>query len=322
MERRVTALLPPATGEVRVRVEAAGVAYADIAVRQGLYRGVSVPVTPGYDFVGHVEALGPDVEGLHVGARVAGVTISGSYASRRNVNANWIVPAPESASAVELVAATLNGVTAWQMFHRVARPEAGEWVLVHGAAGGVGTLLLDLAKLHGVRAIGSASPGKHEVIRERGAVAVDYREQDVCSIARQISGGGVSAVFDPIGGGHLRRVSIPSLREGGTAVLYGGYETTRGGRIRPTAVLDLLLNSSVSAFRLFSRSQTLATYAVPSWRDHRNSAYKEDLTHVLSLVAKGAICPHVGATFPLAEAARAQQALESRAVAGKVVLMM
>ena len=139
-------LPPPAPGEARVALEAAGVAYADIMMRQGAYPGHAPPVTPGYDFVGRVEAVGPGVTGIAVGQRVVGVTTTGSYATRRNVKVEWLVPAPENVDAALLVAVALNGVTAWQMLHRVANPAAGESMLVHGAAGGVGTLLLDLAR--------------------------------------------------------------------------------------------------------------------------------------------------------------------------------
>ena len=135
LERR---LPPPAAGEVRVAIEAAGLAYADIMMRQGMYSGQSPPVTPGYDFVGRVEAVGLGITGLAAGQRVAGVTVSGSYATRRNVNAQWLSPAPEGVDAARLVAVVLNGVTAWQMFHRIANAAPGEWVLVHGAAGGWG----------------------------------------------------------------------------------------------------------------------------------------------------------------------------------------
>lgn len=314
-------LPPPQPDEVRVAIEAAGVAYADIVMRQGLYRSAPPPVTPGYDFVGRVEALGAAVSGLVIGQRVAGVTVSGSYANRRNVQARWLVPAPESASAAELVAAALNGVTAWQMLHRIAAPEPGEWVLVHGAAGGVGSLLLDLARLAGVKAIGSASGGKAQVVVARGAVAVDYLGEDVAATAKQVSQGGVVAAFDHIGGRHFMRVSMASLRAGGAGVLYGGYDASRGGKVHPFAVMDLMANARFSAFRLFGQSQGVVGYSMPVWREQRLDTYRRDLAQVLGLVGSGALRPLVGATFPLAKAAEAQEMLQSRAVAGKIVLL-
>ena len=318
LERR---LPPPGPGEARVAIEAAGVAYADIMVRQGVYTGQSPPVTPGYDFVGRVEAVGGGVTGLSIGQRVAGITVSGSYATRRNVDAQWLAPAPEGVDAAKLVAAVLNGVTAWQMLHRIANPVPGEWVLVHGAAGGVGSLLLDLARLAGVRAVGSASASKADVVRGYGAEPVDYRSEDVAAQARTLSGGGVVAAFDHLGGKHFKKVSMAALRPGGVGVLYGAYDMTRDGKVNPLAIADLVLNASFSSLGLFGKGQGVVTYSAQPWRDARPLAYQLDLAAVLKLVGDGALSPLVGATFPLREAAQAQRALESRSVAGKIVLL-
>ena len=121
---REVELPAPGPGEARVAIEAAGVAFADIVMRTGLYPGVKAPVTPGYDFVGRIEALGPGVEGVQVGQRVAALTVTGSYATRRNVEARFLVAAPEDAPAEALVAGVLNGLTAWQMFHRCQSTQA------------------------------------------------------------------------------------------------------------------------------------------------------------------------------------------------------
>jgi NADPH:quinone reductase len=311
----------PGQGEVRVKIEAAGVAYADLVMRRGVYPGVRVPFTPGYDLVGRVEALGPGVDAFRVGARVAAVTVTGSYASHRNVEARWLVPAPDEGDPAALVAATLNGLTAWQMFHRINPPEPNEFVLVHGAAGGVGVILLELARLGGVNAIGTASPGKRHVVEARGGSYVDYRSEDVVDVARRRSDGGVVLAFDHIGGRHLRSVSLAAVRAGGAAILYGLYETTRGGKVRPAAVLDMLLRSRLSSQALFAESVGAIGYNVTSWRNARVAAYRHDLERVLGLVASGQLVPEIGATFPLREAAAAQRLLENRSVAGKVVLI-
>jgi len=313
-------LAAPGQGEVRVAVEAAGVAYADIVIRRGLYSSVSLPVTPGYDFVGRIEALGPGVAGFSVGERVAAVTVTGAYATRFNVEARWLVPAPENADAVKLTAAILNGLTAWQMFHRIAQPEPGEWVLVHGAGGGVGSLLLDLAKLANVRAIGTASASKREVITARGAEPIDYNAEDVTTRALKLSQGGVVAAFDHIGGKHFKKHSVAALRPTGVGVVYGGYDATRNGKLNPLALADLVLNSRFSAFKLFGKSQGIVGYSAPQWRDLRTETYRKDLIQVLDLVADGLLSPLIGATYPLKEAAEAQRALETRSVSGKIVL--
>jgi len=320
LQGRSVALPPPVPGEARVAIEAAGVAFADIVMRTGLYPGVKAPVTPGYDLIGRIEALGDGVEGFSVGQRVAALTVTGSYADRRNVEARYLVAAPEGVAAEVLVAGVLNGLTAWQMFHRVASAQAGEWVLVHGAAGGVGGLLLDLARLAGVRAIGTASAGKRAVVEAKGGIYVDYRREPVAERARAISGGGVVAAFDHVGGAHLKTASIAALRDGGTAVLYGGYDATRGGKMRPAAMIRMLLADRLSALKLFGSSQGVVGYNVTSWRDARPEVYRHDLAAVMALIGAGQLDPQVGATFPLAQAAKAQDLLQSAGVAGKIVL--
>lgn len=321
LEPRWVQLAPPGAGQVRVRIEAVGVAYADIVMRRGLYATAKPPVTPGYDFVGRVEAMGANATGWQVGQRVAGVTVSGSYADRRNVEARWLVPAPESVGADTLVAAVLNGVTAWQMLHRVAQIGVGDWILVHGAAGGVGSLLLDMAKHAGVHVVGTASGGKLQAVRSRGATALDYQSEDVATRARALSEGGVVAAFDHIGGRHVRKVSVPALKPTGVAVLYGGYDATRGGKAHPLAIADLVLNSRISAYALFGKSQGVVSYSVPAWRDLREQAYRSDLATVLKLVGDGALKPSIAEVIPLRDAAKAHRALETRSVTGKIVLL-
>jgi NADPH:quinone reductase-like Zn-dependent oxidoreductase len=320
-EPREQKLPAPGAGEARVAIEAAGVAYADIVMRRGLYARRPLPATPGYDFVGRILALGPGVEGFSVGQRVAAVTVHGSYATERNVDARWLVPAPENAEAGALVAAVLNGLTAWQMLHRLAVPEPGEWLLVHGAAGAVGSMLLDLARLAGARAIGTASSTKLAVVAARGAEPLDHGSGDIAAKARAISGG-VVAAFDHVGGNHLRKVSLPSLRPGGVAILYGGYNATRDGKLNPLAAADLLLNTRLSSYALMDASQGVIGYLSPVWRDQRPAAYRRDLEQVLRLVGDGSLSPLVGARFPLRDVAAAHRALETRSVSGKIVLMM
>lgn len=317
---RETPLAPPGPGELRVRIEAAGVAYADIVMRNGLYPGVKAPVVPGYDFCGRIEALGPDAPArFEVGQRVCAVTVTGSYARHRNVPAALCAPAPDGPPADKIVAACMNGLTAFQMFNRCVGPVAGETVLVHGAAGGVGTLLLDLARLAGVNAIGTASQGKHPILAARGAAAIDYRTQDFVAEVRRMSPGGVVGVFDHIGGQHFRR-SLSVVQAGGTGVLYGGYDATKGGKPNALAFLDLLFGSGLNAFQLFGASRSVAGYNVQSWRDARPAAYARDLGALMAMVGDGRLDPEIGAVLPLERASEAHRMLETASVAGKIVL--
>lgn len=313
-------LAAPGPGEVQVRIEAAGVAYADVVMRNGLYPGVKAPVVPGYDFCGRITALGPDAPAhLAIGMRVCAVTVTGSYARHRNVPAALCVPAPEGPPADKIVAACMNGLTAFQMFNRCVGPEPGETVLVHGAAGGVGLLLLDFARLAGVSAIGTASAGKHGFLAARGASAIDYRTQDFVAEVRALAPDGVVGAFDHIGGKHFKR-SLSVLRAGGTGVLYGGYDATRGGKPNPLAFLDLLLGSGLNAFQLFGQSRSVVGYNVQYWRDSRPAAYAKDLAALMAMVGDGRLDPEIGAVLPLERASEAHRMLETASVAGKIVL--
>jgi NADPH:quinone reductase-like Zn-dependent oxidoreductase len=314
-------LAPPAAGELRVAIEAAGVTHSDILSRLGRYSGQRLPVTPGNDFVGRVESIGEDVAGYVVGQRVAGTSLGGCYATRRNISASSVVTAPESTDAVSLVAATLNGVCAWQMFHRLANVESGEWVLVHGATGGVGSMLLDIARLAGANVIGTASAKKALAVTSRGGVHVDYDSEDVAARARSISDGGVVAAFDHVGGKHLIEVSMSALRPGGMAVLYGLYNLTRNENPPPDAIADLMLNDKLSGTQMFTQSKSYAGYILTPWSTQRPAAYKRDMQQVLGLVSEGKLSPLIAATFPLQEVAKAHRAMESRSMTGKIVLV-
>lgn len=321
LEVRSVQLTAPGFGQVTVEVEAAGVAYADIAMRVGTYPGVKVPFVPGYDFVGRIVHVGDGVDGFSAGDRVGGITVTGCYASLRNVDAKLLVKAPEGCDAAKLVAATLNGLTAWQMLKRTTTPEKGEWILVHGASGGVGTLLVDLAALAGIRAIGTSSAGNLEFVRSHSCVAIDYAANAFVEKVLEISGGGVVAAYDHIGGRHFRKRSMAVLRDGGVGVLYGAYEVSRGGRFRPAALISLLTGGRYSPLDLVAASKGVVTYLADSMVRHRVETYRADMANVYALVETGALNPIVGARFALERAAEAQIMLENRAVNGKIVLV-
>jgi NADPH:quinone reductase-like Zn-dependent oxidoreductase len=317
---RDTIVPPPGPEQVRIRIEAAGVAYADVMLRNGVYPGAAPPIVPGYDCVGIVEALGEGAEAfVSLGQRVVAVTVTGSYARHRNVEAHHCVAAPADLAAEVIVAGTMNGLTAWQMFHRLANPVQGETVLIHGAAGGVGTLLLDLAAHAGVAAIGTASAGKHDVVLARGGMPIDYKTYDFAVLAKEQSEGGVVAAFDHIGGKHFKR-SLSTLRPGGIAITYGAYNTTKGGKTNPFEFVNLLTSSGLNALDLLSKSKSAAGYNVQGWRDCRPNAYRHDLPLVMQALESGIIKPEIGAVLPLEKAGEAHGLLESAQVAGKIVL--
>ena len=315
---------PPGPGEVRVRMLAAGVAFADLMIREGVYPiALPWPRTPGYDIVGEIEAVGPDVpEAFAVGTRVAALTVHGSYALHRLLPADQCVVVPAAVDPAQAVALVLNYLTAWQMLHRVARLEAGDTVLIHAAAGGVGTAVLELARLAGIRVIGLCSAAKHERVRALGGEPVDYRSEDVAARVQALTDGrGVAAVLDAVGGRESRR-SWELLQPTGTLVCYGALRVASGGRVGLRSALPSLLRAPrFTPMRLLTDVKGAIGYNVDSWRVARPAAYREDLSHLVTLLADGALEPLVGARIPLAEAARAQRMLGSGDTEGKLLLV-
>ena len=218
----------PKQGEVRVRVLAAGVALPDIMAREGIHPETPpLPFTPGWDLVGVVDRLGEGVSGIEPGQLVAAMPISGAYAEFVCLPPRELVPVPAGLDAAEAVSLVLNYITAYQMLHRSARVKTGQRVLIHGAAGGVGTALLQLGRLVGLEMYGTCSARGAPAVSDLGAIPIDYRHQDFVKEIHCLTGEGVDAVFDPIGGSHLWH-SRKALRPGGRVVGYGNTTSLRG----------------------------------------------------------------------------------------------
>jgi NADPH2:quinone reductase len=189
-----------------------------------------VPFTPGWDLVGVVERLGPGVSGIAAGETVAALPISGAYAERICLPQRELVPVPAGLDPAEAVSLILNYITAYQMLHRSARGRAGQRALIHGAAGGVGSALLQLGRLVGLEMYGTCSSKTASTVVDLGAVPIDYRNQDFVQEIRRLTGDGVDIVFDGIGGKHIWR-SREALRRGGMVVAYGLTASLSGGRL-------------------------------------------------------------------------------------------
>src|SRR5437762_2302614 len=200
----------PGQGEVRVRVLAAGVSFTDSQLRAGTYipGGPKPPFTPGYELVGLVEELGPGCSRLHVGDRIGALTVWGADAESVCVPEAGAVEVPENLDPAEVVSLVFTYMTAYQVLHRTAKVRRGETVLVHGAAGRVGTAVLELGAAAGLRMYGTCSARDRAAVERLGAVAIDYRNEDFLARVRELPGRGVDVVLDAIGGA----VSLRSFR--------------------------------------------------------------------------------------------------------------
>lgn len=316
----------PGPGQLQIKMLAAGVAFADIMIREGIYplqEDIGWPRTPGYDVIGEIQAVGANVsDQFQIGQRVACLTVHGSYARHRLLQADQCVQVPEQVDSAEAVALVLNYLTAWQMLQRISRARAGDWVVIHAGGGGVGTALLELAALSGIKTIAFASPGKHQIVKDRGGIPLDYRSEQIEARVAEITGGkGVATVFDAIGGKEVSR-GLSMLKQGGCVVSYGVLSLLSNGRPSLANFLkNLFYNFHCSPLKLVTDSKSLCTYNVDIWRQQFPEFYRQDLSALLTLLAEGSLKPLISERIPLEEAARAQQLLGSGTSSGKLVLI-
>jgi NADPH:quinone reductase-like Zn-dependent oxidoreductase len=318
-------MLPPRSGEVRVRILATGVAFADILMRYGLYPGTPpLPFSPGYDIVGDVDAIGEGVSDFAIGDRVAALTQWGGYAQYIVVRPEQLTRVPAELDPAEAVSLVLNYVTAYQMLHRVAEVKSGQRILVHGGAGGVGSAALQLGRLAGLEMYATASRGKHDLITALGARPVDHRTDDFVARVMQMTGNqGVDAVLDAVGGTNWWR-SYKTLKPGGAQVGgilvgYGISAALRDGK--PSKLIGAASFGLLGLLSLLPDGKRAVWYNIASWKRKRQEWFREDLGALFALLAEKEISPEISERLPLREAARAHQLLENARVTGKIVLL-
>jgi NADPH:quinone reductase len=319
----------PKHGEVRVRVLAAGVALPDVMAREGVHPETPpVPFTPGWDLVGVVDRLGAAVSGIERGQTVAALPIHGAYAEFVCLPQRELVPVPSGLDPAEAVSLVLNYITAYQMLHRSARVSPGQRVLIHGAAGGVGTALLQLGRLARLEMYGTCSSRSAPAVSELGGVPIDYQQRDFVEEVHRLTSEGVDVVFDPIGGAHLWH-SRQALRPGGRVVGYGLRSSLRGEglasgrpgrrqRFSGTAIFGLYI---AGGWVLPGRKRVVP-YSIQTLKRLKPELFRQDLATLLALLQRKEIKPLIAQRFPLAEAGRAHALLEKGGVTGKIVLVL
>jgi NADPH2:quinone reductase len=299
---------PPQPGEILVEVEASGVNFGDTMIRRGEYlRNQPLSMAPGCEVVGRVTARGDGVD-TELGSRVAAwVEAGGAYADRVLVPAHRAYPVPDDLPAGAIAAVFLQGTTADYAVHRYGRTKKGEWVLVHGAAGGVGGLAMQLAKLAGAHVIATASTEpKRAAILEQGAdVTLDSTQPDCLAAAVRSATGdrGCDVVIDGVGGDLFE----PSLR----ALAFGGRYVVAGSASQQPAMLDVR--------RLLPRNQTIAGFILHHIAAEDPDEPTRTLVALCDLVRDGKLTPRYIAV-PLDQAPEIHRRIEARTLSGKVVL--
>ena len=312
----------PRPGEVRVRVLASGVSLSDAQMRAGTYLGgPKPPFTPGYELVGVVDELGEGCSRLRVGDRVGALTQWGANAELVCVPEKYAVDVPEDLDPAEVLSLVFIYMTAYQMLHRAAKAKRGERVLVHGAAGRVGTAVLELAAAAGLSVYGTASTHDGAAVERLGAMAIDYRNEDFLARVRELTGDGIDVALDPFGGLMGLR-SFRALRAGGRLVIYGRQNTIAHGRKSWPGVFECYAGTAlVVLWGLFSPRRRVLAYRVQKLRIPHQDWYRADFRALLGLLREGKIHPVVAERLPLADARKAHELLESRAATGKLVLV-
>jgi NADPH2:quinone reductase len=294
-------------GQVVVEVAAAAVNFPDVLLVADRYQlHVPVPFTPGSEFAGTVVAVGPGVDALAVGDPVMGATLVGAFAERLAVPAQVLRPV---AAGIDLGRAAAFGVahlTAYHALRTVARVEPGEWVVVLGAAGGVGLAAVELGRVLGARVLAAASsPEKLAACREKGAEAlVDYSTEDLKARVKEVTGGAADVVIDPVGGPYAE-AALRALRWGGRFVSVG----FASGEI-PRIPLNLVLLKGV----------VVTGFTMEGLGRYQAADVTRDVAEVAELLDSGRVVPHVGARYPLEEAGRALLDLAERRAVGKVLV--
>ena len=310
-------------GQLLVAVEATGISFAEQSMRRGRYFGQpAFPFTPGYDLVGRVIEVGPEGDSGLLGQRVATMTKTGAWSEYVAVEARDSVLVPDGVSSEEAETVVVNGVTAWQMLHRTARVKPGQTILVFGANGGVGGILIQLARLHGVRIIGAASPRHHDALREAGVLPIDYADPELAARVRELAPDGVDAVFDNVGG-EMTKTAFSLLARGGKLVTYSIITAVSGDGplMLPfiKAIAQALLWTALPNGRSATFYDLWAGHTARPARFRRR--LEEDLGRVLALLRDGTITANIAARFPLSETVAALRLAESRTLNGKVILL-
>lgn len=310
----------PRRGSVRVKVRYAGVGYADVMAVRGRYLlAPSRPFSPGYEFLGIVESINaakpPEAPGIAVGTRVAGILPRmGAYREFLDVDPRLIAPVPDALTDESAALLPLNYLTALAMIERLARLRPGQSFLVRGAAGGVGTAVLELGRLAGLRAYGAASKGKHALVEELGGIALAREDARRSGSLGRLEPDGVDAVFDAFGAASFRE-SWEAIGPGGILVCYGLAPAMDSGWAESLRSLAFIARRALAG-----GGKRVALCSMPAIAARDPGWTSRALEAIFARAARGEIKPVLGGVYPWDRVAEAHRALEAGSVRGKLLL--
>lgn len=294
-------------GQLRVAVRAAAINFPDLLMLEDKYQiSHPVPFTPGSELSGVVEEIGPDVTTFAIGDRVVGAALVGAFAEQIVLGANAVQRVPDTVDFATAAAFGVAHETAWHSLRSVADVQPGEWVVVLGAAGGVGLAAVEIAHHLGAHVLAAAAGADRLAVCEsRGAEAlVDYTTEDLKVRSKELTDGGASVVIDPVGGPYAEQ-ALRAMRRGGRFVTIG-YAS---GEI-PRIPLNLVLLKGV----------TILGFEMGSFIFREPEAFLRGRAELLELLGSGALRPHVSATYPLEQIDEALRAVAARQTTGKVII--
>lgn len=324
LEVRESADPEPGPGQVRIRVRAAGLCFAEVMAAQGLYPDApKLPAVLGYEAAGVIDAVGEGADIWPEGGRVVALTRFGGHADVLTVPVGQVLPIPDNKDFDEAAALPVNYLTAYHMLFRTAHLQPGERVLVHMAAGGVGTAVLQLCRsVKGVETFGTASAAKHEAIVKEGCThPIDYHTKNYAAEVMRLTGGkGVDVVLDPLGGADWRK-GLKLLRPGGRLVAYGFANLTSGVHRRPVHVATQLASIPLlTPLQLMNANKTVGGVHIGRLFG-RMDLLAQEMTEVLIRWTAGAITPRIDASYSFAEAAEAHRRILAHGNTGKIILV-
>jgi NADPH:quinone reductase-like Zn-dependent oxidoreductase len=322
LEVRETTDPEPRAGEVRIRVAASGVNFADCLARMGLYPDApKLPAVVGYEVAGEIDRVGPGVDDLAAGTRVVALTRFGGYADVVTVPRGQVLPIPTELSFEQAAAIPVNYLTAWIMLVWIGNVHPGERVLIHAVAGGVGQAALQICRWRGATVIGTASAGKHARLKESGvACCIDYHTQDFEAEVGRVTGGeGVDLVLDAVGGRSFAK-SYRCLGPLGRLFLFGVSSLAPGVRRSvPAALKGLVTMPRYWPVSLMNDNRGVFGVNVGHLWD-RGELLARMLGDIVGLAGEGVLSPVVDQVFPLQRAGDAHAYLQARQNFGKVLL--